>query len=214
MKKKKTPERHLDPGIEHDPKVTPKTSRQVRDYGKNKSPTTRRYYNVIAKGYANLEFELAAKNDRIAALEAEIERLTKTKKRNDGRCNTDRSECIVCAAERRELSLPAAAGGLKTMGYGRTATHRPGGVLPGGHSPSRKAIPNPNKRFIRLSEALAANEPIPESWDAIAAPGAENDAVEEVENDENEDIEDEEDEEIESLVRRTRSGRAIKRPCI
>jgi hypothetical protein len=54
----------------------------------------------------------------------------------DGRCNTDRSECIVCAKERRELSLPAAAGGLKTMGYGRMATHRPGGVLPGGHSPS------------------------------------------------------------------------------
>jgi hypothetical protein len=42
----------------------------------------------------------------------------------------------VCAEERRELSLPAAAGGLKTMGYGRMATHRPGGVLPGGHSPS------------------------------------------------------------------------------
>jgi hypothetical protein len=34
----------------------------------------------------------------------------------DGRCNTNRSECIVCAKERRELSLPAAAGGgLKTM---------------------------------------------------------------------------------------------------
>jgi hypothetical protein len=42
----------------------------------------------------------------------------------------------VCAEERRELSLPAAAGGLKTMGYGRMATYRPGGVLPGGHSPS------------------------------------------------------------------------------
>jgi hypothetical protein len=42
----------------------------------------------------------------------------------------------VCAEERRELSLPAAAGGLKTMSYGRMATHRPGGVLPGGHSPS------------------------------------------------------------------------------
>jgi hypothetical protein len=98
---KKTPERQLDPGIEHDSEVTPKTSRQVRDYGKNKSPTTRRYHNVVAKGYANLEFELAAKNDRIAAFEAEVERLMKTKK--------------------------------------------------------RKAIPKPNKRFIRLSEALAAN---------------------------------------------------------
>jgi hypothetical protein len=55
---------------------------------------------------------------------------------SDGRRNTDRSEYVVCAEERRELSLPAAAAGLKTMGYGRMATHRPGGVLPGGHSPS------------------------------------------------------------------------------
>jgi hypothetical protein len=47
----------------------------------------------------------------------------------------------VCAEERKELSLPAAAGGLKTMGYGRMATHRPGGVLPGGHSPSTRNIP-------------------------------------------------------------------------
>jgi hypothetical protein len=30
--------------------------------------------------HANLEFELTAKNDRIAALEAEVKRLTKTKK--------------------------------------------------------------------------------------------------------------------------------------
>jgi hypothetical protein len=45
----------------------------------------------------------------------------------------------MCAKERRELSLPAAAGGLKTMGYGRMATHRPGGMLPGGHSPSIRA---------------------------------------------------------------------------
>jgi hypothetical protein len=66
--------------MEHDPEVTPKTSRQVRDYGKNRSPTTRLYYNTIAKGYAQLEFELTAKNDRIAALEAEVTRLTKKRK--------------------------------------------------------------------------------------------------------------------------------------
>jgi hypothetical protein len=56
----------------------------------------------------------------------------------------------VCAEERRELSLPAAAGGLKTMGYGRTATHRPGGVLPGGHSSSdrhHKAFELADERF-------------------------------------------------------------------
>jgi hypothetical protein len=71
----------LGPAVEHDPQVTPKTSRQVRDYGKNKSPTTRRHYNTIAKGYAQLEFELATKNDRIAALEAEAARLEKKRKR-------------------------------------------------------------------------------------------------------------------------------------
>jgi hypothetical protein len=88
----------LAPEVEYDSKVIPKTSRQVRDFGKNKSPTIRRRYNTIAKGYTNLEFELAIKNDRIAAFEAEITRLTKTRK--------------------------------------------------------RKAIPNPNKRFMLLSEAL------------------------------------------------------------
>jgi hypothetical protein len=45
----------------------------------------------------------------------------------------------VRAEERNELSLPAAGGGLKTMGYARMAMHRPGGVLPGGHSPSTSA---------------------------------------------------------------------------
>jgi hypothetical protein len=62
----------LGPAIEHDPEITPKTSRQIRDYDKNKSSTTRRHYNTIVKGYAEFEFELATKNDRIAALEAEV----------------------------------------------------------------------------------------------------------------------------------------------
>jgi hypothetical protein len=48
-------------------------------------------------------------------------RFVKSTPGRDGRCNTDRSECIVCAEEKRELSLPAATGGLKTMGYGRMA---------------------------------------------------------------------------------------------
>jgi hypothetical protein len=66
----------------------------------------------------------------------------------DGRCNTDRSECIVCAEERRELSLPAAAGGLKTIDYGRMATHRPGGVLPGSHSPSPPPRPTADEAIV------------------------------------------------------------------
>jgi hypothetical protein len=150
---KASPERQLDPGIDHNPKVTPKTSRQVRDYGKGKTPTTRRYCNAIAKGYANLEFELATKNDKIAALEAEVVRLTKTRK--------------------------------------------------------RKAIPNPNKRFMLLSEALASNAPIPADGNAIEDAGVEENVIEEVEDDENDN---EEEYEIELPVRRTRSGRPIKKP--
>jgi hypothetical protein len=76
-----TPERELDPKIEYDSKVTSKTSRDVRDYGKNKSPSNRRRYNTISKGYAKLEFKLVSKNDKIAALETEVARLSKTRKR-------------------------------------------------------------------------------------------------------------------------------------
>jgi hypothetical protein len=107
----KTTERELAPETEYDSEVTPKNSRQVRDYGKNRRPNTRRRYQTIAKGYANLEFELATKNDKIAAFEAEVARLTKTWK--------------------------------------------------------RKVIPNPNKWFVLLSEALASDQPITENGEAI-----------------------------------------------
>jgi hypothetical protein len=143
----------LGPAIEHDPEVTPKTSRQVRDYGKNKSPTTRRRYNTIAKGYVQLEFELATKNNRIAALEAEVARLDKKRK--------------------------------------------------------RKAIPNPNKRFMLMGEAIAAGEPNAENPDLNNEPVVEEEGEEEV----NEGIdEDNENDEIEAPIRYTRPGRSIKRP--
>jgi uncharacterized small protein (DUF1192 family) len=124
------------------------------DYGKNKSPSIRRRHHIIAKGYENLEFELATKNDRIAALEAEVARLQKTRK--------------------------------------------------------RKAIPNPNKRFILLSEALASNEPIPEDGKPIEAPGVEEEDSEEVIEDEIIVEVDESAEESEAPVHHTRSGRAIR----
>jgi hypothetical protein len=76
-----TLKRELAPEVEYDSKVTPKTSRKIRNFGKNKSLTIRRRYNTIAKGYANLEFELTTKNDRIAALEAKVAKLTKTRRR-------------------------------------------------------------------------------------------------------------------------------------
>jgi hypothetical protein len=49
--------------------------------GINKSPTTRRRYGVIAKGFAQLEFQLSTKDTNIAASEAKVARLTKTRKR-------------------------------------------------------------------------------------------------------------------------------------
>jgi hypothetical protein len=49
--------------------------------GINKSPTIRRCYGVIAKGFAQVEFQLSTKDAKIAALEAEVARLTKTRKR-------------------------------------------------------------------------------------------------------------------------------------
>jgi hypothetical protein len=85
---------------------TPKTSRQIRNLGKNKIPTIRRRYAIIAKGFEAQEQVLAAYTIKIASLEEEVARLKQGKK--------------------------------------------------------RRAIPNPNRRFIFLSEALAQGKPIPE----------------------------------------------------
>src|ERR1700722_2017220 len=84
---------------------TPKTSRQICDLSKNKTPNTRRRYAVIAKGFAVQEQALAEHHVRIASLEEEVARLKRGKK--------------------------------------------------------RKAIPNPNRRFMALSEALVSGEAIP-----------------------------------------------------
>ncbi|KAF5597247.1 hypothetical protein FPCIR_3674 [Fusarium pseudocircinatum] len=81
---------------------TPQTSRQIRDLGLNKTPKTRRRYNVIAKGFEAQQQTVAAHTQRIASLEDELARLKRGKK--------------------------------------------------------RKAVPNPNKRFMTLGEALASGE--------------------------------------------------------
>jgi hypothetical protein len=150
-----TPERELDPKIEYDLEITPKTSRDVRNYGKNKSPSTRRCYNTISKGYAKLEFELASKNDKIAAFKAEVARLSKTRK--------------------------------------------------------RKAIPNPNKKFILLSEALASNESIAENRRAINDDGGEEDDEEDVIEDEIVVENENEEEEFEAPMHRTKSSKSFKK---
>ncbi|KAH7471797.1 hypothetical protein FOMA001_g13364 [Fusarium oxysporum f. sp. matthiolae] len=132
---------------------TPKTSRHIRDLGKNKSPSTRRRYSVISKGFEAQESKIASLSSRVASLEEEVGRLSRGKK--------------------------------------------------------RKAIPNPNRKFMTLAEALVAG-------DAISGPNQaaeETEAVEEVievggvEEDEGSNSEAEE-----LPVARTRAGRAVKRP--
>jgi hypothetical protein len=76
-----TPDRKLAPETGYNSEVTLKTSRNVRDMGINKSPTIRWRYGVIAKGFAQLEFQLSTKDAKIAASEAEVARLSKTRKR-------------------------------------------------------------------------------------------------------------------------------------
>ncbi|KAJ3454592.1 hypothetical protein MRS44_013192 [Fusarium solani] len=101
---------------------TPKTSRHIRDLGKNKSPSTRRRYSVISKGFEAQESKIASLSTRIASLEEEVGRLSRGKK--------------------------------------------------------RKAILNPNKRFMTLAEALVTGETISEANEAIEGADAVEDVIE------------------------------------
>src|SRR5689334_21104832 len=55
-----------------DPDNTPKTSRHIRDLGKNKSPSTRRRYSVISKGFESTESKVTSLRARITSLEEEV----------------------------------------------------------------------------------------------------------------------------------------------
>jgi hypothetical protein len=78
----------------------------------------------------------------------------------------------------------------------------------------RKAIPNPNKRFMLLSETLSFNEPISEDREVIEGSGVEDESSEEVIEDEIEVENGDSEEELEALTHRTRSSRAFKKPRI
>ncbi|KAJ0136600.1 Uncharacterized protein HZ326_20385 [Fusarium oxysporum f. sp. albedinis] len=65
---------------QHGSDNTPKTSRHIRDLGKNKSPTTRRLYPVIWKGFEVQESKIASLSARITSLEEEVGRLSRGKK--------------------------------------------------------------------------------------------------------------------------------------
>ncbi|OAQ57412.1 transposase [Pochonia chlamydosporia 170] len=101
-----SPKRTPEPAPYFGSDDTPKTSRQIRDLGLNKTPKTRRRYNVIAKGFESQQQTLIAHAMRIAGLEEELVRLKRGKK--------------------------------------------------------RRSIPNPNKVFMTLGEALASGEAITE----------------------------------------------------
>ena len=135
---------------------TPKTSRQIRDLGLNKTPKTRKRYNVIAKGFEAQQQTLMAHTVRIAGLEEELARLKRGRK--------------------------------------------------------RKALPNPNKRFMTLSEALASGEAIPEKGsekkDAVANCSSSGESESESEAASVIEV----GEEIVPPQRTTRSGRLVKRP--
>jgi hypothetical protein len=132
---------------------TPKTSRHIRDLGKNKSPSTRRRYSVISKGFEAQESKIGSLSTRRASLEEEVGRLSRGKK--------------------------------------------------------RRAIPNPNKKFMTLVEALVTVEIIPELIQASEGTMAVEDVIEvggmqedESSNSEAEDL----------PVVRTRTCREVKRP--
>ncbi|RYC78334.1 hypothetical protein BFJ63_vAg18793, partial [Fusarium oxysporum f. sp. narcissi] len=132
---------------------TPKTSRHIRDLGKNKSPSTRRRYSGISKGFEAQESKIASLSSRVASLEEEVGRLSRGKK--------------------------------------------------------RKAIPNPNRKFMTLAEALVAGDTISEPNQAAQ----ETEVVEEViEVGGVEEDESTNSEAKELPVIRTRAGRAVKRP--
>ncbi|RKK21579.1 hypothetical protein BFJ66_g17515 [Fusarium oxysporum f. sp. cepae] len=152
-KKETTPasDGHRDGQVDSD--NTPKTSRHIRDLGKNKSPSTRRRYSVISKGFEAQESKIASLSSRVASLGEEVGRLSRGKK--------------------------------------------------------RKAIPNPNRKFMTLAEALVAGDIISEPHQAAEETEAVEEVIEVGGVEENEGS----NSEAEELpVARTRAGRAVKRP--
>ncbi|KAG7003415.1 hypothetical protein FocnCong_v001177 [Fusarium oxysporum f. sp. conglutinans] len=135
---------------------TPQTSRQIRDLGLNKTPKTRRRYNVIAKGFEAQQQTVATHTQRIASLEEELARLKRGKK--------------------------------------------------------RKAVPNPNRRFMTLGETLAVGEAIPEGETQNESVVVESVCSDERESESEASSVIEVREEAVPQQRTTRSGRLIKRP--
>jgi hypothetical protein len=140
------------------PDDTPKTSRQIRDLGKNKTPATRRQYSIIAKGFEAQEQALAIHTVRIASLEEQVARLTRGKK--------------------------------------------------------KRAIPNPNRRFMSLGEALACSETTSKArdQDQVEPIAVDSESEEEVASEVEAALGTENMVVPKSPQRTTRRGRPIKKP--
>ncbi|KAJ0130874.1 Uncharacterized protein HZ326_26029 [Fusarium oxysporum f. sp. albedinis] len=151
-KKEMTPASDSQRDGQVDSDNTPKTSRHISDLG-NKSPTTRRRYSIISKGFEAQESKIASLSPRVASLEEEVGRLSRGKK--------------------------------------------------------RKAIPNPNKKFMTLAEILVAGGAISNPTQATEETEAVEEVIEVGGVEENEGSYSEAEE---LPVARTRAGSAVKRP--
>ena len=154
-KPESSPKSSPSKGVHFGSDDTPKTSRHIRDLGRNKTPRTRKRYNIIAKGFESQQLTNAAYEARILSLEEEVARLKRGKK--------------------------------------------------------RKAVPNPNAKFMSLGEALAAGESIHEVLsDSEVVEAEHSDSSEEAEEEEIASVIEYRPEEV-TPVRITRSGREIKK---
>jgi hypothetical protein len=142
---------HRDGQVDSD--NTPKTSRHIGDLGKNKSPSTRRRYSVISKGFEAQESKIASLSSRVASLEEEVRRLSRGNK--------------------------------------------------------RKAIPNPNRKFMTLAEVLVASGTISGPSQATIETEAVGDIIE-VGGEEEDESTNSKAEEL--PVTRTCAGCVVKRP--
>src|ERR1700694_6260948 len=79
---------------------TTKCSRQLRDFGKSKTPGTQRKWGLAAKGYEAKDQAISQRDARIASLEEELARLQRGKKKKAVPNPTCMGTGIFCGAKR------------------------------------------------------------------------------------------------------------------
>lgn len=76
-----TPETRLAPDIPDDVEFTPTKSRQIKDMGIDKSPSTKYQFKKIAKGFEQQEMRILTLENEVASLKEQLERIQRGKKR-------------------------------------------------------------------------------------------------------------------------------------